>query len=382
MLISSISLREKLDEKLALEREDEDSDYFILEDDVISKSSEDFSIDFEDESAIEAQEKIISELKEKIKNINELFNIDDNLEEEDFILDFETNNKNSKKNSIDVDVKSETEDLDEICFEVEENERITLDFRIDDKFFKFEILEKNNIKDEQLIRYSRCLRNIKKGIKEIYKLNLEPILKCSKWINPVYFFKEDCYKDNQNYDERFLVDGKLKNSTSACYFSARQEITFYTNKVFEPKIKHDLDSLFHEYGHHLLQNIEWVYFYDENKKRKFDNLIKADYKIASRRKLFLTKTNYKRYYEHVCPPLNFILNLKEMKESFVSYNGYSHELFAEIFCDILMHKQKVVKINKFKNKDLKLMNIFPNTRYIVDQLIKGKGINKYKRFKK
>lgn len=382
MLISSISLREKLDEELALERENEDGDYFILEDDVISKNSEDFTIDFEDESAIEAQEKIISELKEKIKNTNELFNIDDDLEEDDFILDFESDNKKSKKNSIDVEVKSETEDLDEIYAEVEENERITLCFRIDNKYFNFEILDKNNIKEQQLVRYSRCFRNIQKGVREIDKLNLKSNFKYPVWINPIYFFKEDCYKDNQKYAERFMVNGELANSTPACYSPGKQEIIFYTNKEFEPNIKHNLGYVFHEYGHHLLHNIQWLLCRDESKKRKFNNLIKADYKIATRRKNFLTKTNYKRYYEHVCPPLNFILNLKEMKKSFVSYNGYSQELFAEIFCDILMHKQKVVKINKFKNKDLKLMNIFPNTRYIVNQLIKGKGINKYKRFKK
>jgi len=238
--------------------------------------------------------------------------------------------------------------------------------------------------DETYKRYVSGLYNLKLNHKIIdkkinnIKLFGKDIHKEAKYI--VYIFSEHFDIMNITFASRFDSSYSNSGGAPASYWHQGyhgREITFHYNYFCPPKSKEDRSSIFHEFGHFLNDT-----YIDKCKSHvEKENILKSflikDYENAFKNVSNLRYHRYRKYYKHVAPPLN-ILAKKDKK---ILEDSYSNELFAEMTCELILSKMRKRKGEKRDHKAERLTKMFPHTKYVISQMLKGKGVNKYKRFK-
>lgn len=238
--------------------------------------------------------------------------------------------------------------------------------------------------DNTYKRYMAGIRNLKLFKKDVDKkidkirLNNYDLKTESKSIH--YVFEENFNLSNDFMDSRFENSYSNSGGSAASYGhfgSLGKEITFYYNYYCNSDKKNDSSSLFHEFGHFINETLIDDTSYQKTLKILTSLLIK-DYKLAFKQRRSLRYYRYRKYYKHVSPPLN-ILGKKNPR---IYDDTYSNELFAEIVCDVMMSEVKKSKTMPMDRKAKKLDTMFPHTNYLVRSILKGKGVNKYKQFKK
>lgn len=238
--------------------------------------------------------------------------------------------------------------------------------------------------DETYKRYMSGLYNLKLNHRLINK-NIKNIKLFGKDIDDqakkiVYIFAEHFEIMNCYFASRFDSSYSNSGGAAASYWHQGyygREITFYYNYFCKPESKEDRSSIFHEFGHFLNDTyVDECKGYVEKEKILKSFLIK-DYENAFKNVRNLRYYRYRKYYKHVAPPLNIFAK----KNKNILEDSYSNELFAEITCELIMGKMRKRKGKRRDHKAESLTKMFPHTKYLISQILKGKGVNKYKRFK-
>lgn len=238
--------------------------------------------------------------------------------------------------------------------------------------------------DETYKRYMGGLYNLKLNHKIIdkkinsIKLFGKDIHKEAKYI--VYVFSEHFDIMNIHFASRFDSSYNNSGGAPASYWHQGyhgREIAFHYNYFCPPQSEEDRTSIFHEFGHFLNDT-----YIDEckeyvGKEKILKSFLIKDYEKAFKNVRNLRYYRYRKYYKHVAPPLNILAK----KEKNILVDSYSNELFAEITCELIMGKIRKRKGKRRDHKAESLTKMFPHTKYLISQILKGKGVNKYKRFK-
>lgn len=224
--------------------------------------------------------------------------------------------------------------------------------------------------DNQLKVYNKIFHYI-----NLHKTMLTKLMKSARAMgitqNLEISLNEKCLTEDHYFDNRFSTIHKkdIYEWVEACY--GRNTIYIFANpnnynkRITYNNMRH---TLLHEFGHFIESKLYRIHH------NKYSSLVKKDFKMARLHTRQLKYEKFRKYYEHVTPPTKFVKFKKH------TGNTYSAELFAESLTSMLLIKKK--KKTRRNNKNIHVFEMFPHTRYTVEQFLKGKSVNKYKTFKK
>lgn len=226
--------------------------------------------------------------------------------------------------------------------------------------FNFKIyIDRNEFFNEQLNISKKIMKIIERDY--LFYNNLKKILIKHNLNMPKIII-------SQSYNKIFNFESEYE--IPACYF--RNQIYIFANKKIKINRKEIRNSITHEFGHFLMENL--------NSKDiiKISKIQIKDWILSKRNIKKFNNGKMKNYLRYIAPIDNDYKGFL-IKEKDVIENVQMKELFAEVFSlqySLIFDKSKNIKKNKFKN----ILNFFPNTNYIIEQKIKNKGINKYKSY--
>lgn len=234
--------------------------------------------------------------------------------------------------------------------------------------------------DETYHYYMKAIYNLRYSIKIMnqalrkIKINNSSL---EKNANAIHFSFDEHY--DFVYGDLYGLCKKdiFKNSGPAgSYWHCENVINFYYNYDIKPSKNKDKRTLFHEFGHFVNDTYNDM-GYENKLSTTLESFIRKDCKLAFLNRKVLRYKRYSDYYKYSAPSLNIL----ERKRKNLSRKSFAQELFAETVANLMIEK-RAKKNRKIDPKSKYVHNMFHHTNYLVGQILKGKGVNKYKSFKK
>jgi len=249
------------------------------------------------------------------------------------------------------------------------NYRLKLNFQTD----KFDETYQYYMKGIYNLRYSIKIMN--QALRKI-KINNSSLQENANLINISFDEHYDLvYGDLYGSYEKDVFS-KKNISPAGSYWHCENVINIYYNQQVKPCKKKDTRIFFHEFGHFVNDSYDDM-AYRNKLSETLESFVRKDCKLAVLNKRVLRYGRYSNYYKYSAPSLNIL----QRKGNDISRESFAKELFAETVAHLLVEKS----IKKRRRKDPKFKhvhNMFHHTTYLVKQILKGKGVNKYKCLKK
>lgn len=191
-----------------------------------------------------------------------------------------------------------------------------------------------------------------------------------------------------NVDGFYIIlsnDHNNKSEWAACYCNYGIEFNLSAFKHSKDRTLNYGITFFHEFGHLIYdqnrEELQKILYAHKNKDFKFAFKKRKIGSIHDRKKP--CKKSYNNYYDYFSPKRTFRRELRSNEYTAFSktniYHNYHEELFVELFAHNIKRYEKGYRKNS--STAYVLSDVYPNTNYAVECLLKNKRPNKFKSLK-